>query len=110
MKTYKVRFTEDAFADLVGIETSLSAWSGVDVAEAWLLGIEATRKSLAQFPNRASYVPELLALGIKTFRELLYDSYRVIFRVDDDVVHIMIVAHAKRDFSSILQERVLGAR
>jgi len=57
--------------------------------------IRATRK-LETFPNSGREVPELPNRG---FREVIYKSYRIIYRVrqPDDEVEVLAVLHGGRD-------------
>src|SRR4051812_16821401 len=53
--------------------------------------------SLAELSERGRIVPEL---GDSRYRELLVGSYRLIYRVSEDAVSIVAVAHGARDFRS----------
>jgi toxin ParE1/3/4 len=59
--------------------------------------------------------PELEALGIKAYRQLSLPPWRVIYLPEDDGaaaprVTVMIVADSRRDFRTLLEERLLRAR
>ena len=54
--------------------------------------LESTRK-LADFPRIGRVVPEL---GDEDFRELVVHNYRIIYRIEDDVVTIAAVAHSRQ--------------
>ena len=54
--------------------------------------LESTRK-LAIFPRIGRVVPEL---ADENFRELLVHNYRVIYRIEDDVVTIAAIAHSRQ--------------
>jgi len=54
--------------------------------------LEGTRK-LARFPRMGRVVPEL---DDEAIRELLIYSYRVIYRIEGDLVTIVAVAHGKQ--------------
>jgi toxin ParE1/3/4 len=54
--------------------------------------LESTRK-LAIFPRIGRVVPEL---ADEDFRELLVHNYRVIYRIEDDVVTIAAIAHSRQ--------------
>ncbi|HEY1269778.1 MAG TPA: type II toxin-antitoxin system RelE/ParE family toxin [Candidatus Binatia bacterium] len=48
---------------------------------------------LADYPRSGTVVPEL---GIQTIRELIVGSYRIIYRLREDQVHLLTVHHAAR--------------
>ena len=63
--------------------------------------------SLAAYPERGAYPKELLALGIREYREVFFKPYRIIYRVIGKVVHVMLIADGRRDIQSLLQRRLL---
>ena len=65
--------------------------------------------SLSEFPERGVYPKELLELGIRDYREIFFKPYRVIYRVTDDVVHVLLIAEGRRDMQTLLQRRLLCA-
>jgi len=62
-------------------------------------------EGLAQFPERGSYPKELMALGIKEYRQTALKPYRVIGRQ----VVIYLIIDGRRDMQSLLARRLLGA-
>lgn len=64
---------------------------------------------LTEFPEGGAYPKELLALGIREFREVLFKPYRIIYRVVDKKVYVLLIADGRRDMQSLLQRRLLGA-
>ena len=68
-----------------------------------------TAQSLSSFPERGSYPKELLALGIKEYRQTFFKPYRVIYRVVDGQVVIYLIADGRRDMQALLARRLLGA-
>ena len=65
--------------------------------------------SLSQFPERGSNPKELVALGIKEYRQTSFNLYRVICRVTGRQVIIHLIADGRRDMQSVLARRLLGA-
>lgn len=66
-------------------------------------------EGLAQFPERGSYPKELMALGIKEYRQTALKPYRVIYRVIGRQVVIYLIIDGRRDMQSLLARRLLGA-
>jgi toxin ParE1/3/4 len=64
---------------------------------------------LARSPERGSYPRELLALGIKDYRQTAFKPYRVIYRVIGSEVVIYLIVDGRRDMQSVLARRLLGA-
>ncbi len=65
-------------------------------------------ESLATFPDRGAYPQELLALGIREYRQTAFKPYRVIYRVIEEKVYIYMIADGRRDMQSLLARRLLG--
>ena len=63
---------------------------------------------LAHFPERGSYPKELLALGIKEYRQTSFKPYRVIYRVLDRQVLVYLIVDGRRAMQSLLSRRLLA--
>lgn len=106
-----VRLTAGAEQDLSGIyrrRLSQRGATGPDGAEALLARLVEGIESLAYFPEKGPVPVELEAMGIPDYRQLSLAPYRIIYWCEPEVVTIMLVADARRDFRALLQERVLG--
>ena len=56
-----------------------------------------------------AFPAELLALGIKRYRQVFFKPYRVIYRVLDDNVAVMLIVDGRRNLKSLLERRLLSA-
>lgn len=65
--------------------------------------------SLSTFPERGTYPKELVALGIRDYRQTAFKPYRVIYRIIGQTVYIYVIADGRRDIQSLLARRLLGA-
>lgn len=74
-----------------------------------LTKIEEAFASLADNPERGAYANELLALGMREYREIYFKPYRIIYRVIAEQVYVMVIADGRRDMQSLLQRRLLQA-
>ena len=61
------------------------------------------------FLQRGTTPLELEVLGITEFRQLPLIPYRIIYRVVDNAVFIMIIADSRRDMQALLEQRLLGS-
>jgi toxin ParE1/3/4 len=68
--------------------------------------MEATDR-LTTFPERGSYPKELLALGIRDYRQTFFKPYRLIYRVIDRHAYIYVIADGRRDMQSLRLQRDL---
>ena len=102
-----VRLTDDAARDLEEIFDYLSRQHAPSRAEHVLDRIEEAFQALSAFPQRGSYPRELLDLGLREYREVFFKPYRIIYRVLEDGVCVMVVADGRRDMRALLQRRLL---
>lgn len=104
---YEVRFTEGAENDLAEIVAFLAERESLVVAERVLEGLLAAAEELHALPERGSHPRELLKLGIRDFRQVLLQPYRMIYRITGKRVYVLVVADGRRDFQSLLERRIL---
>ncbi|MDF8332938.1 type II toxin-antitoxin system RelE/ParE family toxin [Novosphingobium cyanobacteriorum] len=106
--------SQGAERDLMGLYRRRRAQRGLDGpdgAEALLTGLVAAAGSLADFALRGSTPPELEALGIHLYRQIPARigsaAFRLVYLPEAERVTILIVADSRRDFRTLLEERLL---
>jgi toxin ParE1/3/4 len=106
---YEVMLTRGAEQDLEAIHDYISEFDSVANANYVLDQLMKVVEKLEQFPERGSYLKELVPLGIKEYRQTLFKPYRMIYRVMGGAVIIYLIADGRRDMQSVLARRLLGA-
>jgi toxin ParE1/3/4 len=106
---FEVLLTEDASSDLEERYDYIAAHDASSKAEYVLDRIGKVIETLATFPERGSYPRELLALGIREYRQTFFKPDRVIYRVIGERVYVYLIADGRRDMQALLQRRLLGA-
>lgn len=109
MKRFEVSLTEDAARDLEEIFDYIAEHDDHSKASYVLDRIEEVVEGLATFPERGSHPKELLALGIRDYRQTFFKPYRVIYRVVEQRVYVYLIADGRRDMQTLLARRLLGA-
>ena len=71
--------------------------------------IEQALASLTQSPERGTFPKELLALGIREYREIFFKPYRILYRVIADKIYVLLIADGRRDMQALLERRLLGS-
>ncbi len=107
--TFEVLLTRDAERDLESLHDYIADFDSVANANRLLAQLMKVVDSLARFPERGSYPRELLALGMREFRQTFFKPYRVIYRVAGTQVIVYLIVDGRRDMQSVLQRRLLGA-
>lgn len=113
MKSISVQLTKGAEHDLVGIyqrRLRLRGAKGEDGADALLNSLVKAIESLLDFPERGPVPPELDTLGIALYRQLSLSPYRIIYELSGNDVTVMVIADSRRDFRTLLEERLLSTR
>lgn len=108
-KRYEILLTQGAEQDLESIHDYIAEFDGVANANYVLDQLMEVVEGLAQYPERGSYLKELVALGIKEYRQTAFKPYRVIYRVVGSQVVIYLIVDGRRDMQSVLARRLLGA-
>ena len=106
---FVVLLTNDAARDLDEIYDYIALHDSPQKADYVLEQIEKGFSSLSEFPERGGYPKELLALGIREYREIFFKPYRIIYRVMDKNVYVLMIVDGRRDMQSLLQRRLLNA-
>lgn len=106
---FDVLLTDGAEQDLESIHDYIAEFDCVANANQVLDRLMEVVASLSSFPERGSYPKELLALGIKEYRQTSFKPYRVIYRIVGTRVIIYLIADGRRDMQSVLARRLLGA-
>ena len=107
--TFEVVLTADAAADVLEIVDWIAANDAPAKAAHVLERIEAVLAGLARFPLRGPHPRELLALGVREYRETFFKPYRIIYRVEAKRVLVYLIADGRRDMQTLLARRLLGA-
>ena len=105
---FEVLVTEDAQRDLEEIQGYISEHDDPDKAEHVLERLERAIESLATHPARGSFPKELVALGIREYRQTLFKPYRIIYRIVGRRVYIYLVTDGRRDLQALLARRLFG--
>ena len=102
-----VFLTDDAAHDLDELHDYIFRHDTPGKADYLLEQLEKGFASLAESPERGTYVQELRHLGIREYREIFFKPYRMIYRVLDNAVYVLLIADGRRDMQALLQRRLL---
>ena len=103
-----VLLTAGAERDIEEIHAYIAEFDSVERANHMLDRIAASLAQLADLPERGSHPRELLALGIREYRQIFFKPYRIIYRVAANRVYVYLVADGRRDMQSLLARRLLA--
>ena len=92
----KVIWSEDALLDVEHIRDYIKQDSAV-YAEAFIERLLLATRHLPQFPLSGRLMPEAKSRDI---REVIYQGYRIVYRLRPDCVQIAMVMHSSVDLSN----------
>jgi len=107
--SFAVFLTNDAAGDLDELYDYIALHDAPQKADHVLKEVERAFSRRSEFPERGVRPKELMALGIREYREVLFKPYRIIYRVMDKNVYVLLIADGHRDMQTLLQRRLIGA-
>ena len=105
--SFLVQLTDDATGDLEEIYDYIDLHDVPGRVDYVLEQIEKAFSSLSEYPERGNYPRELLDIGIREYREIFFKPYRIIYRVMENNVYVLVIADGRRDMQTLLQRRLL---
>ena len=106
IKIYNVNVSKSAkkgLREIIKFISKNNPMNSLDV----LKRIEKRINSLKKFPERGGYVPELLKHNIKDYRQLIESPWKIIYRIDNNIVNILIIIDSRRNTQDILVEKLI---
>jgi addiction module RelE/StbE family toxin len=104
---YEVNITQIAEDDLKGIVSYISQENPKNALRI-LEKIENRIKTLDHFPYRGGYVPELSAKNIKDYHQLLESPWRIIYKVENNIVNVLTIVDSRRNLQDILIKKLIN--
>ena len=106
---FQIFLTDDASRDLEELYRYIASHDGPGKADGLLDQIEKAFSNLSEYPERGAYPKELLAVGIREYREIYFKPYRIIYRIVAESLYVLVIADGRRDMQALLQRRLLQA-
>jgi plasmid stabilization system protein ParE len=106
MKEYKVIWTQSAQFDLELIIEYIKI-DNINTAKKIFLEIKKEANDLFYFPQKGRIVPEFQEIGILKYREIIYKRWRIIYKIDNKNVYVLLVADSSRNLEDILFKRLI---
>ena len=104
-----VLLTDDAIRDLEELYDYIDQHDVPGKADYVLEQIEKVFSSLSENPRRGVYPKELVSIGIKEYREIFFKPYRIIYRIIENNVFVLLIVDGRRNMQELLQRRLLQA-
>ena len=105
MKDYIVYWTKSAKKDLREIIDYIANDNKKNALDI-LNRITQKASELKQMPFHCRILPELQDLNIETYRELIINPWRTVFKVNNTEVNVIAVLDGRRNIEDILWEKI----
>ena len=105
-KIYNIKWTSPAKDDLDEIIEYISK-TNLAYAVKTMDKIYEQVKKLDMFPERCRIVPELEKYGYLIYRELNIEYWKIIIKIENDFVYVMMVIDERRNLEDILLKKIL---
>jgi len=106
VKQFEVIWTKNAEFDLELIIEYIKIDSFA-LAKDIFFKIKDECNNLYYFPERKRIVPELQQIGISKYREITYKRWRIIYKIDNIKVYILLIIDSSRNMEDILFQRLI---
>ncbi|MGH7928109.1 MAG: type II toxin-antitoxin system RelE/ParE family toxin [Candidatus Binatia bacterium] len=103
---FKVLWTFAASQDIESI-IDFIARNSPQAAGRVLRNLRNRVETLKIFPERGRLVPELADIGLQLYRELLITPWRIVYRLSNNTVYVMMVIDGRRNAEDLLLERLV---
>jgi toxin ParE1/3/4 len=107
--SYQVFLTDDAIRDTEELYDYFELHNAQEKADELFAELEKTLSTLSENPSRGSYPKELLEIGLREYRQIFFNEYRIVYRIIAEHVYIMLIVDGRRDMQSVLEWRLLRA-
>ena len=106
MKKCDVIWTDTAKKDLNEIIVYI-AQDSIEIAIQKYEKLKEAAEPLVLFPKQGRVIPELLKHNITKFKELIISPWRLMYKIENNVVYVMAVIDGRRNIEDILLQRLL---
>ena len=106
MKKFRVIWTKNAELDLELIIEYIKIDS-VNIAKKIFTEIKQECDKLYTLPERKRVVPEFQKIGILKYREIIYKRWRIVYKIDNKKIYVLIIVDSSRNLEDILFQRLI---
>ena len=107
MHKYSVVWTKNAQFDLELVIEYIKPSSEV-IAKEIFFEIKKECDNLYVMPTRKRVVPELQHIGIFKYREIIYKRWRIVFKIEESKVYVLLLVDSSRNLEDLLFQRLLN--
>ena len=107
MMLFRIVFLELAEKDLIDLKGYITHHFSKKNWTACYSKIKKTIRSLRDFPEAGTVIPELAALNLLQYRQIISGMNRIIYEIQRNTVYIHIICDVRCDLTQSLVKRAL---
>lgn len=104
---WRVVFLEQAELDLIELKQYILHNFSEKVWQECFVGLKKSVKRIRLFPESGNTPPELEALNLTQYRQIISGMNRIVYELRGNMIYIHIVCDTRRDLNSLLFKRLL---
>lgn len=103
----EIIWSNDAGEEFIHIiEYTIERFSA-KVAEETYSRVSRKLEKLLILPNAGRIVPELKQIGLSTYREIIENPWRIIYRIDGETIFIVSIIDSRRNVEELLYKKII---
>ena len=99
--------TDDAAKDFQAIAEAARQREGAAKGEQIIDKIVKAAQELAHTPQKGGRLRELVDLGNREYREIFSGPYRLVYRLVEQNIQVLLIADNRKDIRALLEQRLL---
>lgn len=103
---FTIRFTKAAREDLRELHAYIAANDSLENADYVARQIVRAALTLRDLPKRGTHPPELLRKGNRSYRQIFFKPYRILYRIRVNTVFVAVIADGRQEMDSLLSRRL----
>ncbi|MBN2738905.1 MAG: type II toxin-antitoxin system RelE/ParE family toxin [Spirochaetales bacterium] len=108
MNKYKVIWTRTSKNDLERIIGYIAERDSIAAASKIYKKIKAGALNIENYPKKGKIVPELSKHNIISYHEHIIPPWRIIYRIENQIVYILAIIDGRRNIEDILMDRFMN--
>lgn len=105
--TSHVVFLEQAEQDLIELKHYILQGFSKKIWQQCVVSLKKTVKRIRLFPESGNIPPELEALNLTQYRQVIFGMNRIIYEIRGNLIYIHIVCDTRKDLNGLLFKRLL---
>jgi toxin ParE1/3/4 len=105
---WRVVFLEQAERDLIELKHYILHNFSQKIWQQCYTNLKQSVKTIQLFPEGGSIPPEIEALNLAQYRQVISGMNRIVYEIREHIIYIHIICDRRKDLNSLLFRRLLS--